>query len=132
MGAPPSAQARTFISHACGQVSVWLLSLGDEVNHGVEVMVELFVVVYGERVAGTLDDLVRIGIVEREVALVLALDESGSQRKVVETSVHFTLVEGRRDAHRTIHLDAGSPETVVQMYLRERHLLDLLGCDCQG
>ena len=32
-------------------------------------MVELFVVVYGERVAGTLDDLVRIGIVEREVAL---------------------------------------------------------------
>ena len=80
---------------------------------------------YSEWVAGTFDNLVRVGIVEREVTFVLALDESSGDGKVVETTIHLTLMKGRRDADGTIDLDTRRPETIIKMYLRERHLLDL-------
>ena len=94
VAAPPAAQARTFISNTGGQVAVGLLSLGDDVDDGVEIMVQFGIVVHGQTVRGTLDDLVGVGIVEREVTLVFSLDESSGQCEVVEAAVHLTLVEG--------------------------------------
>ena len=122
--APPSTQARTFISDASGEVAIGLLSLCDDGNHGVEVVVETGIVVHGERVTGTLDYLVGVGVVEGEVAFVLTLDETGGQREIVETAVHLTLMEGRGDAHRAIGLDAGRPETIAEVDTGKGNLLN--------
>ena len=124
MGAPPATQARTFISHTGRQIAVGLLRLGDDVDHGVEIVVELRIVVDGQRVAGSLDHLVGVGIIEREVAAMLTLDQSGSNREVVETAVHLALMEGGGDRDRAVDLDAGRPETIVQVHLGEGHLLN--------
>ena len=124
MGAPPSTQARTFVSHAGSKIAVRLLSLGDDVNHRVEIVVEFGIVMNSQRIAGTLDDLIRIGIVEREITLVFAFDKTCSNGKVVETTINLTLVEGRRYAHRTIYLDTWRPETIVEVDLCKAHLLN--------
>ena len=105
MRAPPSAQARTFISDTGGEVSIWLLCLCDDVDHGIEIMVEPCVVVYGQGVRCTFDDLVGVGIVKREITLMLTFDESGGQGEIVETAVHLTLMEGRRDEYGAVDLD---------------------------
>ena len=57
-------------------------------------MVQFLVIMYSERVTGSLDNLIRIGIVEREVALVLTLDKTSCKRKVIKSSVYLTLMEG--------------------------------------
>ena len=54
----------------------------------------------------------------------LTLDETGGQGKVVETAIHLALMEGGGDADRAIDLYAGRPETVAEVYLSERHLLN--------
>ena len=124
MGAPPSAQARTFICDASGEVAVRLLGLGDDTDHRVEIMVESGIIVYSQRIGCSFDDLIRVGIVEREISLMLALNESGSQREVVEPSIHLALVESRRDGYSTIDFYAWRPESVVQVYLCKRYLLN--------
>ena len=87
-------------------------------------MVELRIVVDGQRVGGSLDHLVGVGIVEREVAAMLTLDQSGGNREVVETAVHLALMEGGGNRNRAVDLDAGRPETIVQVHLREGHFLN--------
>ena len=141
MGTPPATQARTFINDTGSQVTVGLLSLCDDVDDGVEVVVECGIVVNGERVTGSLNHLIGIGVVEGEVAPMLSLDKAGSYGEVVEASVHLALMEGGRDADRTVDLDAGHPEVVVEVYLCKGHLLNgshrlrLLSCtrrECQS
>ena len=124
MGAPPATQARTFISHTGRQIAVGLLRLSNDVNDGVEIVVEFGIVMDSQRIRGSFDDLVRVGIVEGEVTSMLTLDEPGGNRKVVETTIHLALMEGRRDRDRTIDLYTRRPETVVQVYLGEGHLLN--------
>ena len=48
VGAPPTAQARTFISNTGCQVPIGLLSLGDNVDDGVEIMIQFGVIMDGE------------------------------------------------------------------------------------
>ena len=64
VAAPPSAQSRTFVGHTRSQIAVRLLSLGNDVNNRVEIVIELGIIVHSERIAGTLDNLIGIGIIE--------------------------------------------------------------------
>ena len=94
MGAPPATQARTFISHTGRQIAVGLLRLGNDVNDGVEIVIEIGVVMDSQRIRGSFDDLVGVGIVEGEITTMLTLDEPGGNREVVETAIHLTLMKG--------------------------------------
>ena len=127
MGAPPTAQTGAVVGDAGSQVTVRLLCLGNEVNDGVEIVVQLAVVLCGQGIRSALDDLIGVSIVKREVALVLTFDKTGSQGEIVEAPALLTLPEGGGYRHRAIHFDAGSPEPIIQMYLREGHLSDR-GC----
>ena len=130
VSAPPAAQARTLISDAGRQVAVGLLRQGDDADDGVEIVVQLFVVLGSQGIGSPLDDLIGVGIVEREVAAVLlhvivgVAQIGGRQGEVVETSVLLALAEGRGDADGAVHLDAGCPEGIVEVDLREGHLLN--------
>ena len=55
------------------------------------------------------------------------LNQPGGDGEVIETPLHLALMEGRGDTDGTIHLYAGTPEHIVKVYLRKRHLLNLLG-----
>ena len=124
MGAPPATQARTFISNASGQVTIGFLSLGNDADDRVEIMVELGIIMNSQGIGCAFDDLVGVGVVKRKITLVLSLDESGCQGEIVETTIHLTLMEGRRNRHGTVDFNTWRPETVIQVYLSERHLLN--------
>ena len=47
-----------------------------------------------QRIRGTFDDLVGVGIVEGEITAMLTLDETSGNREVVETAIHLTLMKG--------------------------------------
>ena len=89
-------------------------------------MVELGIVFYGKAVAGALDDLVGVGVVEREVSTVLALDESCRYGEVVESPVDLALMECGGYADGAVDLYARQPEIVVEVYFVEWHLAYLL------
>ena len=123
-GAPPTRQTGAAVGDAGSQVAIFLLGCSDDGDDTVEVMVELGIVVCSERIGRTLDDLVGIGVVEREVAAMLTLLQSTGNGEVVEATIDFALMESRRDADDAIGLDAWSPKSIINMYLREGNLLD--------
>ena len=89
-------------------------------------MVKLGIVFYGEAVAGTLNDFVGIGVIKREVATVLALDEACCYGEIVEASVNLALMECGWYADGAVDLYARQPEIVAEMYFVEWHLAYLL------
>ena len=123
-GAPPARQTGAAVGDAGGQIAVFLLGSCNDGDDAVEIVVELGIVMCGERIGGTFYDLVGIGVVEREVAAMLTLLQSTGNGKIVEATVDFALVESRRDADGAVGLDARSPESIGNMYLREGNLLD--------
>ena len=90
--------------------------------HGVEIMVEPGIVVHGQRIACPLYHLVGIGVVEREVAAVLALHETGRNGEIVKPTVLLAFAEGGGNGHRAVDLYAWAPKDVVQMDGRKGYL----------
>ena len=68
-----------------------------------------------QRCGGPFDHLEYIGVVEPE-SLVLALDLSGSDRKVGDTARLLTLLKVIRDRYLTIRFDSFFPETMVDLH----------------
>ena len=131
VGPPPSTQACAFVGHAGGEVAVVFLCQADEVDDGVEILVEFLVIVYGKRIGCALDDLVGVGVIKREIATMLFHGGShpavvlGSKGEIVKPPVLLTFTKCGRDADCAIGLYAGCPEIISQVHLCERHLLNL-------
>ena len=125
--APPPAQACAAVGYTGGQVSVVLLCRRYQCDDAVQVVVQSGIVVCCQRVGGSLYDLVWVGIVEREVAPVLALLEPTGDGEVVKPAVDLALVQCRRYGYGAVGLDAWCPEAVLEVYLRKGDF-DYVGC----
>ena len=122
---PPTRKTGTAVGHTSSQVTVGFLCGGYQCDDTVQIDIQPCIVFYGQRVRCSFDDFIRVGVVERKVAPVLAFFQSACDGEVVETAVLLTLPEGRGNGHRAVRLDARRPERVLDTYLGERHFHDL-------
>ncbi len=101
----------------CGiEISVSLLSRSDDVEHTVNICLEFLVRVGLEHVAGTLDGLVWVGIIEaqwHQFTYIILLARMCSALKVLVSSLCFALAESQRDGNLARGLDTLSPERIV-------------------
>ena len=118
---PPSAQPVALVRHTSGQIAVILLCRGNDCNDAVQIVVQLLVVMDCQRIAGTLNHLVRIGVIKRKVTTMLTFLQASGNGKIVETSALLTFPESRGNADGTIDLYTRKPEIITQMYIREGH-----------
>jgi hypothetical protein len=111
------------------QIPVRLLRGGDLLNQPIDVRIELRIRFHRHRVRGAFDDLVDVGVVERELRVLLVRRRLPAQPgrgalKVVQACVLLALLKCERNRHRPIRLDARRPERVVQVNVGERNGLD--------
>ncbi len=93
VSAPPSRKALALVGDTSGEIAVRLLGSSNEIDHTVEIVVELGVILHGERIRGALDNLIRVGVVKRKITLVLAFHQSAGNGKIVKAPVFFTFFE---------------------------------------
>jgi hypothetical protein len=110
------------------EVAVLLLGGGDLLDETVQVRFQLGIGLDAQRVGGALDHLVDVGVVEgipggRLVLERLALEDLGRSLEVVDPLRLLALLEGERDRHRPVDLDARQPERVVEVHRSKRHRL---------
>ena len=91
------------------EVAVRFLGLGDVSDEVVEILLELGVWVRGERVGRALDDLVHVGVVERDAAEAMPLAPSG-RLEVVDAARLLALAEVGLHRHDAVRLKARQPE----------------------
>ena len=74
MRAPPTLEPLGLVRYAGRQVAVRLLGCPDKGDDTIQVGIEFRVVVHGQRIRSSLDDFIRVCVVEGEISLVFALD----------------------------------------------------------
>ena len=90
------------VGYTSGQIAVRFLGGSNDADDAVQIMVQLFVVLYGEGLRSAFDNLVRVGIIKGEVSLVFALHQPAGDGKIVEATVDFALMKCRRDGYRAV------------------------------
>ncbi len=125
------------VDGACGiEIAVWLLGSPHHIEHTVDVSHHLLVGIGLEDIAGTLDGLVHIGVVEGEThkrahvpclgvqSLVAGMLQGiGSHLKVLVAVFALTLAESQWYRHLTCSLQSVAPEgTRSNLHTGKRHL----------
>ena len=120
------------------EVAVGLLSSPHYVEHRVDIVLQHLVVGQAQHIAGTLDGLIDIGIVEREThelahvpfvgfqpLMSWMLQRVGRHCEIIVAVLALALAESQRNSYRAGSLHALSPECVgFHLHLREAHLID--------
>ena len=91
------------------EVTVGLLRAGDVGDEVVEVLLELGVRMRGERVGRALDDLVHVGVVERDAAEAMPFAPAG-RLEIVDAARLLALAEVGLHRHDAVRLEARQPE----------------------
>jgi len=124
-GSPPTRESCTTVGDTRRQITILLLCGGDNSYYTIEVMVELLIIVGGKGITGPFYHLIRVGIIKREITLMLSLDHPCCQGEVIKPSVLLTLPESRGDGDRPVSLYSLTPEVITEMHLGKRNLLDV-------
>src|ERR1017187_1808736 len=102
------------------EVAVRLLRRGDLLDQSIDVGVELGIWMNAEGVGGALDHFVDVSVVEgiRRIFVVverLARKRLGGADEIIDASGLLIFLKGERDGDGAVGLDAGRPESVVDM-----------------
>ena len=129
------------------EVTVGLLSALHNLEHRIDIGHKTLVGIGLQRITGTFDGLIDIGVVEREtfhldVFGVLACQLTRSNLEIAVTARLLTLRKSQGDGHLAAGLKALSPETVTHLDLGKWHRRDgvtrhlhrcrLLSLHCRG
>ena len=129
------------------KVTVGLLSALHDLEHRIDIGHKTLVGIGLQRITGTFDGLIDIGVVEREtfhfdVFGVLACQLTRSNLEIAVTARLLTLRKSQGDGHLAAGLKALSPETVTHLDLGKWHRRDgvtrhlhrcrLLSLHCRG
>ena len=134
--AGPGVRVDIVLRAGCVEVAVGLLCLGDDVEHRVDVVLELGVGIRLQDVARALDGLVGIGVVEAvghelgHVVLVRRVLHVVSRPfEVLVAALGLALAEGQGDGDLARGLQPLSPERIVHdLYRCKRHRCDGIAC----
>ncbi len=109
------------VARAGGEkIPIRLLGFGDDLDEAVDVFLQLEVRMLPERIRSALNHLVDIGVVV-SLAFVCPSLEACGDPEVVHPPGLLVHAEGERDGNRAVGFDAGGPELVLDLHLRERN-----------
>ena len=90
---PPAGEAVATVGDTRSQIAVRLLGSSYQGDDTIQIGVQRLVVLDSQRIRGSLNHLIRVGIVERKVTPVLSLFQSAGNGKIVETPILLTFSE---------------------------------------
>ncbi len=124
MSPPPTRKTVAFIGYTSCKIAIRLLCRRDNGNDTVKIMIQFCIIMYGQRIACSLYDLIWIRIIKREISPLLALLQSRSDGKVIKSPINFTFMKCIRNSNRAVGFNTRTPEIIRKVYIRERHLTD--------
>ena len=108
------------------EIAIWLLCSTHHIKHTVDVSLQLLVWISLENIAGSLNGLINIGIIEREAhklahvpllgvqpRVIRMLQGIGSHLKVLVSVLTLALAKSQRNSYLLGSLQAGTPESIL-------------------